>query len=127
MIAKDGARPYRPGVRAMFKVKHQRTVDCVVCGYRLHKAAAGRDRLAAARALRQDGEGPSWAGEVGGLVPIGATASFPLARRRELLTELRPLEIPRAEHPGARSSSRRGNRWNPAREQQFVALVARRA
>ena len=71
---------------------------------------------------------PSWAGEVGGLVPIGATASFPLARRRELLTELRPLEIPRSPSiPGASSSSRRGNRWNPAREAQFVALVARRA
>ena len=37
VIAKDGELPYRPGVRAMFKVKHQRTVDCVVAGYRLHK------------------------------------------------------------------------------------------
>ena len=37
VIAKHGELPYRPGVRAMFKVKHQRTVDCVVAGYRLHK------------------------------------------------------------------------------------------
>ena len=82
----------------MFKVKHQRTVDCIVCGYRLHKVH--KDGIGSLLlGLRQDGEGPSWAGEVGGLVPIGATASFALARRRELLTELRPLEIPRSEHP----------------------------
>ena len=121
VIAKDGALPYRPGVRAMFKVKHQRTVDCIVCGYRLHKVhkdAIGSLLLG----LRQDGEGPSWAGEVGGLVPIGATASFPLARRRELLTELRPLEIPRSEHPWGEFVEQAGNRWNPAREAQFVAL-----
>ena len=79
--------------------KHHGTGNhCVVCGYRLHKAhhdAIGSLLLG----LFQDGEGPRWASEVGGLVPIGATASFPLARRRELLTELRPLEIDFADHP----------------------------
>jgi len=99
LIAKDGEHPYRPNVRAMFKVKHQRTLDCVVCGYRLHKTepdAIGSLLLG----LYNDGEGaPSWAKSFGGLLPIGATASFPMARRRELLTELRPLEIGAAEHP----------------------------
>jgi ATP-dependent DNA ligase len=121
IIAKDEDLPYRPGVRAMYKVKHQRTLDCIVCGYRLHKAHA--DAIGSLLlGLTQDGEGPSWAGEVGGLIPIGATASFPLARRRELLTELRPLEIPRSEHPWGEFVETVGNRWNPAREAKFVAL-----
>jgi ATP-dependent DNA ligase len=121
IIAKDAGAPYRPGVRAMYKVKHQRTVDCVVCGYRLHKVH--HDGIGSLLlGLFQDGEGPSWAPDLGDLVPIGATASFPLARRRELLTELRELEIPRSEHPWGAFVEEGGNRWNPAREQQFVAL-----
>jgi ATP-dependent DNA ligase len=127
VIAKDGELPYRPGVRAMFKVKHQRTMDCVVAGYRLHKTepeAIGSLLLG----LYQDGHGPEWGTMFGGLMPIGATASFPLARRRELLVALRPLEIPIAEHPwkGAAEFGAGGNRWNPAREQQFVALAPER-
>jgi ATP-dependent DNA ligase len=127
IIAKDGTHPYRPNVRAMYKVKHQRTVDCVVCGYRLHKTepdAIGSLLLG----LNADDEAPSWAKAFGGLLPIGATASFPMARRRELLAELRPLEIDAADHPwgGALRNEREGNRWNPAREQQFVALAPER-
>jgi ATP-dependent DNA ligase len=127
VIAKDGELPYRPGVRAMFKVKHQRTVDCVVAGYRLHKTAP--DAIGSLLlGLYQDGAGPAWATMFGGLVPVGATASFPMARRRELLAELRPLEIDVAEHPwqGAAEHGAGGNRWNPAREQQFVALSPKR-
>ena len=127
VIAKDGELPYKPGVRAMFKVKHQRTVDCVVAGYRLHKTepnAIGSLLLG----LHQDGHGPAWGTMFGGLMPIGATSSFPMARRRELLVELRELEIPIADHPwqGAAEHGRDGNRWNPAREQQFVALAPER-
>ena len=101
----------------MFKVKHQRTADCVVCGYRLHKTepdAIGSLLLG----LYADGEGAGVGGTFGGLLPIGATASFPMARRRELLVELRPLEIDAAEHPwgGGLHNERDGNRWNPARE-----------
>ena len=55
VIAKDGSLPYRPGQRVMFKVKHQRTADCVIAGYRLHKSEPERDRVAAARALRGRG------------------------------------------------------------------------
>ncbi|MDA0162948.1 ATP-dependent DNA ligase [Solirubrobacter ginsenosidimutans] len=127
IIAKDGEHPYRQNVRTMFKVKHQRTVDCIVCGYRLHKTepdAIGSLLLG----LYDDGEGPKWAASFGGLLPIGATASFRMARRRELLTELRPLEIDPADHPWRRGlgNERDGNRWNPAREQQFVPLSPER-
>jgi ATP-dependent DNA ligase len=128
IIAKHPEDPYRPNTRTMFKVKHQRTADCVVCGYRLHKTepeAIGSLLLG----LHADGDkAPSWAKSFGGLLPIGATASFPMARRRELLIELRPLEIGAAEHPwgGALHNEREGNRWNPAREQQFVPLSPER-
>jgi ATP-dependent DNA ligase len=127
VIAKPSELPYRPGERAMFKIKHQRTVDCVVAGYRLHKSepeAIGSLLLG----LHQDGDGPQWATQLGGLVPIGATSSFPLARRRELLIELRPLEIDIALHPwqGFTREQRERSRWNPAREHQFVALAPER-
>src|SRR3954463_1098509 len=128
IIAKDGADPYRPNVRTMFKVKHQRTADCVLCGYRIHKTA--KDAIGSLLlGLHADGDkAPRWAEHFGGLLPIGATASFPMARRRELLTELRPLEIPAADHPwgGALDHERDGNRWNPVREAKFVPLAPER-
>ena len=103
IIAKDPEHPYKPNARTMFKVKHQRTADCVVCGYRLHKTAP--DAIGSLLlGLHADGDkAPAWAESFGGLLPIGATASFPMARRRELLTELRPLEIDAADHPGGRA------------------------
>jgi ATP-dependent DNA ligase len=128
IIAKDGAHPYRPNVRAMFKVKHQRTAECVVCGYRVHKTAA--DAIGSLLlGLHADGEkAPKWAEHFGGLLPIGATASFPMARRKELLIELKPLEIPAAEHPwgGHLHNEPDGNRWNPTREAKFVPLSPER-
>jgi ATP-dependent DNA ligase len=128
VIAKDPRHPYRPNVRAMFKVKHQRTADCVVCGYRVHKTAA--DAIGSLLlGLYADGDkAPKWAEHVGGLLPIGATASFPMARRKELLIELKPLEIPAAEHPwgGHLHNEPDGNRWNPTREAKFVPLAPKR-
>jgi ATP-dependent DNA ligase len=128
IIAKDGAHPYQPNVRAMFKVKHQRTADCVVCGYRVHKTAS--DAIGSLLlGLHADGDkAPRWAEHFGGLLPIGATASFPMARRKELLIDLRPLEIAAADHPwgGALVHERDGNRWNPAREAKFVPLAPER-
>jgi ATP-dependent DNA ligase len=128
IIAKDGALPYQPNVRAMFKVKHQRTADCVVCGYRVHKTAP--DAIGSLLlGLHADGDkAPRWAEQFGGLLPIGATASFPMARRKELLVELRPLEIAAADHPwgSALVHERDGNRWNPAREAKFVPLSPER-
>ena len=54
VIAKPVDALYEPGKRAMLKIKHARTADCVVAGFRWHKAGPGdADRLAAARALRR--------------------------------------------------------------------------
>ncbi|WP_245602532.1 ATP-dependent DNA ligase [Solirubrobacter soli] len=128
IIAKDPAHPYRPNVRAMFKVKHQRTADCVVCGYRVHKTAEDAIGSLLLGLYADDERAAPWGEMFSGLLPIGATASFPMARRKELLLELRPLEIPAADHPwgGALQHERDGNRWNPAREAKFVPLAPER-
>ena len=53
VIAKPADGTYQPGKRAMIKVKHVRTADCVVAGFRWHKSGPGRRRLAAARPVRR--------------------------------------------------------------------------
>ena len=53
VIAKPSDGIYEPGKRAMIKVKHARTADCVVAGFRWHKSGEGMRRLAAARAVRR--------------------------------------------------------------------------
>jgi ATP-dependent DNA ligase len=124
IIAKAAETTYQPGKRAMFKVKHQRTLDAVVSGYRLHKTI--RDGVGSILlGLYNDGEGaPVWAEHFGGLVPIGATSSFAAARRRELLTELEPLVIDRSEHPWrhAERGAGAGNRWDPTQDRAFFPL-----
>ncbi len=53
VIAKPEDVSYQPGKRAMFKIKHARTADCVVAGFRWHKTGEGIDRIAPARSLRR--------------------------------------------------------------------------
>ena len=53
VVAKPLDGTYQPDKRTMFKVKHERTADCVVAGYRLHKTGPDAHRLAAARPLRR--------------------------------------------------------------------------
>lgn len=80
VIAKPLDLPYRPGDRAMFKIKHARTADCVVAGYRLHKSGPVVGSLLLGL---YDGDGQ--------LQHVGVCASFPMARRRALVEELAPL------------------------------------
>jgi ATP-dependent DNA ligase len=130
LIAKDGEQPYVPGKRVMRKIKHERTADCVVAGYRLHKS--GPDAVGSLLlALHNDGRmpGPDWAGPFGGLVPVGVVGAFPMARRRQLLAELQPLVIDIADHPWhkaevewAAQSRRAGSRWDPSKDLSFVPL-----
>jgi ATP-dependent DNA ligase len=111
VIAKDGELPYRPGQRVMFKVKHQRTADCVIAGYRLHKS---EPEAIGSLLLGLHGDDGLW--------PIGAAASFRMAFRRELLTTLSPLRVAADAHPWGKWLQEQPSRWNPAREQPFVAL-----
>jgi ATP-dependent DNA ligase len=81
VIAKPDDLPYAPGKRAMMKVKHQRTVDCVVAGFRWYKG--GKDKLVGSLLLGlYDKDGT--------LHHVGVCASFKQTERAELTTKLAP-------------------------------------
>src|SRR5687767_12722709 len=90
VIAKTADGTYQPGKRAMIKVKHARTADCVLAGFRWHKS--GRDRIGSLLLGLYDGKGR--------LQHVGVTSAFSMAARRELVTELAPLRTNALEnHP----------------------------
>jgi ATP-dependent DNA ligase len=90
VVAKPGESPYQPGKRVMIKVKHVRTADCVVAGFRWHKS--GKDVVGSLLLGLYD--------ESGDLQHVGVTSSFTMARRRELAKELAPLRAGALEgHP----------------------------
>src|SRR5215217_3488918 len=82
VVAKPVRAPYQPGKRAMLKIKHARTADCVVAGFRWHKN--GKDQLVGSLLLGLFDDG-------GRLHHAGVTSAFTMARRRELAAELEPL------------------------------------
>ena len=93
VIAKRLDAPYQPGKRAMLKLKHQRTADCVMAGFRWHKEGPGT--LIGSLLLGLfDAEGT--------LHHVGVTSSFTMARRAELVAELAPMRENALEnHPWA--------------------------
>ncbi|MFD5746653.1 ATP-dependent DNA ligase [Streptomyces sp. NPDC127033] len=91
VVAKPLDLPYRPDVRSMYKIKHERTADAVVAGYREHKSGpvVGSLLLGLYDAA-------------GVLQHVGVCAAFPMRRRAELAAELAPLRMASAEgHPWA--------------------------
>jgi ATP-dependent DNA ligase len=127
IIAKHPDSTYQPGKRTMAKLKHDRTADCVVVGYRTHKSS--RDAVGSLLlAVYADEARPAgqWEEMFGGLIPIGVAASFPAARRKELFAELSPYVIEMAEHPwgGAveEAAAYAGSRWNPGKDLSFTPL-----
>ena len=120
VIAKPLAGTYEPDKRVMFKIKHERTADCVVAGYRLHKS------------------GPDAVGSLllglyheGVLKSVGVIGAFPLARRRELFRELQPLVTTFDDHPWNWAAHEAGeltprksetSRWNAGKDLSFVPL-----
>jgi len=89
VIAKPAQGIYEPGKRAMLKIKHARTADCVVAGFRWHKD--GRDERVGSLLL-------GLYDDKGALHHVGVTSSFTMARRRELAIELAPLREHALEH-----------------------------
>jgi ATP-dependent DNA ligase len=81
VIAKPADAAYEPGKRAMIKVKHSRTADCVVAGFRWHKK--GQDLIGSLLLGLYDAQDR--------LQHVGVTSSFTMAMRRQLVTELAPL------------------------------------
>lgn len=94
VIAKPLGAPYVPNGRTMMKIKHERTADVVIAGYREHKTSTPQRPLLGSLllGLYADGE----------LQHIGVSASFTAARRAELIDELQPLVCDIAEHPWGR-------------------------
>jgi ATP-dependent DNA ligase len=128
LIAKRPDLVYQPGKRVMTKVKHIRTADCVLAGYRVHKSipdAIGSLLLG----LHVDGAAPpsQWSDRTIGLAPVGVIGAFPLSRRRELFAELQPLVVDVADHPWSWAAEmgrapEAGSRWNPEKDLSFVPL-----
>jgi ATP-dependent DNA ligase len=81
VIAKPADAPYQPGKRAMIKIKHVRSADCVVAGFRWHKS--GRDAVGSLLLGLYDDRGR--------LQHVGVTSSFTMAMRKQLVHELAPL------------------------------------
>jgi ATP-dependent DNA ligase len=110
VIAKGASTPYQPGKRVMFKIKHERTADCVVAGFRWHKS--GRDAIGSLLLGLYD--------TAGKLHHVGVTSSFTMVRRRELVAELAPLrENALPAHPWREWASMGGGAasWPPGPDQ----------
>ncbi len=132
VVAKRLDSAYQPGVRAMVKVKHARTADCAVAGFRWHKGGEGTMIGSLLLGLYDD---------EGKLQHVGICASFTTARRRELVKELAPLREGAAEgHPwrdwaewseaGTDAPGRRmpgaSSRWNRGKDLSWEPLRVER-
>src|ERR1700727_1024610 len=89
LIAKPLDGTYQPDKRVMFKIKHERTADCVVAGYRPHKSSPEAVGSLLLGLYTADGD----------LASVGVVGAFPIARRRELLNALQPLVTTFDDHP----------------------------
>ncbi|HEY2552144.1 MAG TPA: ATP-dependent DNA ligase [Streptosporangiaceae bacterium] len=121
IVAKPLDGGYEQDKRVMYKIKHERTADCVVAGYRVHKS--GPDAIGSLLLGLYDSSA--------NLASVGVIGAFPLARRRELFTELQPLVTTFDEHPwnwakiepgvrGPREAE--SSRWNAGKDLSFVPL-----
>jgi ATP-dependent DNA ligase len=91
VMAKPLSAAYQQNGRTMLKIKHARTADVVVAGYRLHKNSTDERPLLGSLLLGLYADGK--------LQHIGVAASFTEARRAELVEELQPLVCEIADHP----------------------------
>ena len=128
VIAKPADAGYEPGKRRMLKIKHERTADCVVAGFRWHKNGPGTHVGSLVLGLYDD---------AGTLHHVGVTSSFTWERRAELVAELEPLRTdaleghpwrewaewstPQAEQPAQRMPGA-GSRWNRGKDLSWEPL-----
>jgi ATP-dependent DNA ligase len=114
VVAKPLRLPYSPDKRVMLKIKHDRTADCVLAGFRWHKSGPIVGSLILG--LYDEGQ----------LRHVGVAASFPMKRRAELVEELAPLREGAAEgHPWSGNEFGPGgipNRWNAGKDMSFEPL-----
>ena len=121
LVAKSPRDPYQPDKRVMLKIKHERTADCVVAGYRVHKTGGGAVGSLLLGLYNGDGK----------LASVGVIGAFPMATRRALFEELQPLVTSMDEHPwnwaeheAGERTPRKGmnSRWNADKDLSFVPL-----
>ena len=122
VIAKPAGATYVPGKRAMFKIKHARTADCVVAGFRWHKS--GPDAVGSLLLGLYDDKDV--------LHHVGVTSSFTMAARKALVAELAPLrKNALASHPwrewaGAEGGTQRmpggQSRWSAGKDLSWEPL-----
>lgn len=110
VIAKPLAQAYAPNKRTMFKIKHARTADVVVLGYRIHKSGRGVGSLLVGL---YDGEGR--------LHGVGGISAFTDKRRLELIDELEPL-VERDDAGDAVVGETDRSRFSASKDVSFVRL-----
>jgi ATP-dependent DNA ligase len=126
VVAKAEDLPYLPGKRAMLKIKHARTADCVVAGFRWHKTGEGA--VGSLLLGLYDDRGV--------LQHVGVTSSFTMAMRRQLANELEPLRRnamknhPWKEWAGAAAGTSRmpgaQSRWSAGKDLSWEPLRVER-
>ena len=121
LIAKPASGVYEPDKRVMKKIKHERTADCVVAGYRVHKSGPDRIGSLLLGLYKDDGR----------LASVGVVGALPMEQRIALFAELQPLVTSFEGHPwdwGAQHAGQRtpqaamASRWNASKDLSFVPL-----
>lgn len=121
VIAKPLTLTYQPDKRVMFKVKHERTADCVVAGYRVHKSGGDAIGSLLLGLYTDDGQ----------LASVGVIGALPMAERRRLFAELQPLVTSFERHPWNWAAHEAGertprknefSRWNAGKDLSFTPL-----
>jgi ATP-dependent DNA ligase len=122
VIAKPESGTYLPGKRAMIKVKHARTAECVVAGFRWYKS--GQDAVGSLLLGLYDDQGV--------LQHVGVTSSFTMEKRKQLVKELEPLrkramdDHPWRDWAGAAGESSRmpgaQSRWSSGKDLSWEPL-----
>jgi ATP-dependent DNA ligase len=121
VVAQPLGVTYQPDKRVMYKIKHERTADCVVAGYRVHKS--GEDAIGSLLLGLYADDGK--------LASVGVIGAFPMATRKALFEELQPLVTGFEGHPwdwaahaaGERTPRKNEtSRWNAGKDLSFVPL-----
>jgi ATP-dependent DNA ligase len=126
VVAKRGESVYTPDKRTMIKVKHERTADCAVAGYRIHKDGEGVGSLLLG--LYDDADR---------LQHVGVAAAFTVAFRRQLRAELEPLTVDAlVDHPWRDWAEAQAHaegrlpgavsRWNAGKDLSWVPIRVER-
>jgi ATP-dependent DNA ligase len=121
VVAKPLDVTYQPDKRVMFKIKHVRTADCVVAGYRVHKTDPKAIGSLLLGLYKDDGS----------LANVGVVGAFPMSRRRTLFDELQPLVTAFDGHPWNWGQEETGtrtprhsefSRWSAGKDLTFTPL-----